>query len=99
MQILLGLQSPSVSRLRRTWSRVGTHELKVLDELSAFTSPFKNWKHIRDNMNTVAEEYGMSPIEIQIEMPGTGTMRGIQDWVNPKGKIKIPFGGCIPFLG
>ncbi|RUS15472.1 hypothetical protein BC937DRAFT_92397 [Endogone sp. FLAS-F59071] len=99
VQILLGLQSPSVSRLRRTWSRVGTHELKVLDELSAFTSPFKNWKHIRDNMNTVAEEYGMSPIEIQIEMPGTGTMRGFQDWVNPKGKIKIPFGGCIPFLG
>ncbi|RUP20113.1 ras guanine nucleotide exchange factor domain-containing protein [Jimgerdemannia flammicorona] len=99
VQILLGLQSPSVSRLRKTWSRVGTLELKFLDELSAFTSPIKNWKHIRDNMTTVAEEYGMSPTEIQIEMPGTGTLRGIQDWVNPKAKIKIPFGGCIPFLG
>ncbi|KAF7726716.1 hypothetical protein EC973_008490 [Apophysomyces ossiformis] len=92
VQILLGLQSPSVSRLRKTWARVGTAEMRTLRQLSAFTSPMKNWKHIRDNMTVVAEEYGMSPTEVQIEMPGT----------NPKiskTKIKLPFGGCIPFLG
>ncbi|KAG0167578.1 hypothetical protein DFQ30_005889 [Apophysomyces sp. BC1015] len=92
VQILLGLQSPSVSRLRRTWARVGATEMRMLGQLSAFTSPMKNWKHIRDNMTVVAEEYGMSPTEVQIEMPGT----------NPKiskTKIKLPFGGCIPFLG
>ncbi|OAD77211.1 hypothetical protein PHYBLDRAFT_123163 [Phycomyces blakesleeanus NRRL 1555(-)] len=65
VQILLGLQSPSVSRLRKTWSRVGTSEMKLLDQLSAFTSPMRNWKSIRDSMMM----------------------------------IKLPFGGCIPFLG
>ncbi|OAD78823.1 hypothetical protein PHYBLDRAFT_90313, partial [Phycomyces blakesleeanus NRRL 1555(-)] len=67
VQILLGLQSPSVSRLQKTWSRVGVAEMRQLDQLSAFTSPMRNWKHIRDSMTTT--------------------------------KIKMPFGGCIPFLG
>ncbi|KAL0085257.1 ras guanine nucleotide exchange factor domain-containing protein [Phycomyces blakesleeanus] len=92
VQILLGLQSPSVSRLRKTWSRVGTSEMKLLDQLSAFTSPMRNWKSIRDSMMMVAEEYGMSPTEVQIEMPGTHNGAS-------KTKIKLPFGGCIPFLG
>ncbi|KAI8065485.1 hypothetical protein BC940DRAFT_83268 [Gongronella butleri] len=93
VQILLGLQSPWVSRLKRTWARVASREMRLLEELSLFTSPMRNWKHIRDKMTTVAEEYGMSPTEVQVEMPGT----------NPRSfrrtKIKIPFGGCIPFLG
>ncbi|ORZ01282.1 ras guanine nucleotide exchange factor domain-containing protein [Syncephalastrum racemosum] len=93
VQILLGLQSPAVSRLQKTWSRVGTTEMRLLDQLSVFTSPMKNWKHIRDSMTQVAEEYGMSPVEVQIEMPGTN------HHAFSKTKIKIPFGGCIPFLG
>ena len=93
VQILLGLQSPAVSRLKKTWARVGAHEMRILDQLSEFTSPMKNWKHIRDSMTQVAEEYGMSPVEVQIEMPGTN------HHAFTKTKIKIPFGGCIPFLG
>ncbi|KAI9488692.1 hypothetical protein BDB00DRAFT_847020 [Zychaea mexicana] len=93
VQILLGLQSPAVSRLKRTWDRVGSHEMRILDQLSAFTSPMKNWKNIRDSMTQVAEDYGMSPVEVQIEMPGTN------HHAFTKTKIKIPFGGCIPFLG
>ena len=93
MQILLGLQSPAVSRLKKTWDRVGSNEMRILEQLSAFTSPMKNWKHIRDSMTQVAEEYGMSPVEVQIEMPGTN------HHAFTKTKIKIPFGGCIPFLG
>ncbi|KAI7868947.1 hypothetical protein BDF14DRAFT_1789654 [Spinellus fusiger] len=93
VQILLGLQSPSVSRLAKTWARVGVAEMRLLDQLSAFTSPMRNWKHIRDSMTTVADEYGMSPTEVQIEMPGTNHQ------TSKKTKIKMPFGGCIPFLG
>ncbi|ORX62439.1 ras GEF [Hesseltinella vesiculosa] len=93
VQILLGLQSPSVSRLRKTWARVGDSEMRLLDELSEFTSPIKNWKHIRDNMTVVADEYGMSPTEVQVELPGAA------DRHLNKPKIKLPFGGCIPFLG
>ncbi|KAI8065941.1 hypothetical protein BC940DRAFT_258464 [Gongronella butleri] len=93
VQILLGLQSPSVSRLRKTWAKVGDAEMRLLDELSEFTSPIKNWKHIRDNMTLVADEYGMSPTEVQVQLPGAAD-RHLQ-----KPKIKLPFGGCIPFLG
>ncbi|KAI9300639.1 ras guanine nucleotide exchange factor domain-containing protein [Cunninghamella echinulata] len=93
VQILLGLQSPSVSRLRKTWAKVSDSELRTLDELSSFTSPTKNWKHIRDNMTMVADEYGMSPTEVQIHLPGS------TDRQSNKPKIKLPFGGCIPFLG
>ncbi|KAG0171926.1 hypothetical protein DFQ28_000791 [Apophysomyces sp. BC1034] len=93
VQILLGLQSPAVSRLRKTWARVGAAEMRLLDQLSAFTSPMRNWKHIRDSMTTVAEEYGMSPTEVQIEMPGTN------HHTFKRTKIKMPFGGCVPFLG
>ncbi|CAO3600490.1 unnamed protein product [Absidia cylindrospora] len=93
VQILLGLQSPSVSRLRKTWARVADSEMRLLEQLSSFTSPMKNWKHIRDNMTVVAEEYGMSPKEVQIQLPGS-----IDRQLNQP-KIKLPFGGCIPFLG
>ncbi|CAO3598957.1 unnamed protein product [Absidia cylindrospora] len=96
VQILLGLQSPSVSRLKKTWARVGASEQRLLDELSQFTSPMRNWKHIRDNMTMVADEYGMSPTEVQVEMPGTSSSgnKGFK-----RTRVKIPFGGCIPFLG
>lgn len=90
VQILLGLQSPSIARLTKTWSKVSPKYQKQLNKLAVFTSPMKNWKHIRDSMTEVAEEYGNSPAQVQVEMPGTST---------GKKKIKIPFGGCIPFLG
>ncbi|KAI8335963.1 ras guanine nucleotide exchange factor domain-containing protein [Chlamydoabsidia padenii] len=93
VQILLGLQSPSVSRLRKTWARVSDSDMRLLEQLSAFTSPMKNWKHIRDNMTVVAEEYGMSPKAVQIQLPGSVDRQLHQP------KIKLPFGGCIPFLG
>lgn len=88
IQILLGLQSSSVSRLTKTWSMVNKREMRTLRRLSTFTSPTKNWKHLRDSMTQVAEEYGESPTEIQVEKLGKSTMT-----------IKLPFGGCIPFLG
>ncbi|CEG64863.1 hypothetical protein RMATCC62417_01766 [Rhizopus microsporus] len=88
IQILLGLQSSSVSRLEKTWSMVSKREMKVLKELSTFTSPTKNWKNLRDSMTQVAEEYGETPTEIQVENMGKNAIT-----------VKLPFGGCIPFLG
>ncbi|RCH86948.1 hypothetical protein CU097_003744 [Rhizopus azygosporus] len=88
IQILLGLQSSSVLRLEKTWSMVSKREMKVLKELSTFTSPTKNWKNLRDSMTQVAEEYGETPTEIQVENMGKNAIT-----------VKLPFGGCIPFLG
>ncbi|KAI8997751.1 ras guanine nucleotide exchange factor domain-containing protein [Pilobolus umbonatus] len=91
MQILLGLQSPTVSRLEKTWALVGRKEMKILHELSIFTSPTKNWKNIRDSMTVVAEEYGASPTEIQEGQPINHPVVAANN--------KLPYGGCIPFLG
>ncbi|KAI9260209.1 hypothetical protein BY458DRAFT_534800 [Sporodiniella umbellata] len=95
VQILLGLQSPTVAHLEKTWSKVSTKYLKQLGRLTEFSSPMKNWKHIRDSMTEVAEEYGNSPAEVQVEMPGTTADK--QKF--KKTRVKMPFGGCIPFLG
>lgn len=96
IQILLGLQSSSVSRLDKTWRMVRRKEMKILQELSTFTSPTKNWKNIRDSMTQVAEEYGSSPTEIQVQVPqGKSKHHHKTSSVT----IKLPFGGCIPFLG
>ncbi|GAN09040.1 hypothetical protein MAM1_0239c08562 [Mucor ambiguus] len=98
IQILLGLQSSSVSRLEKTWPLVNKREIKTLQELSTFTSPTKNWKHIRDSMSQVAEEYGESPTEIQVEVDdNNSTFRKRKS--KKSVTIKLPFGGCIPFLG
>jgi hypothetical protein len=71
--------------------------MKTLQELSAFTSPTKNWKNIRDSMSQVAEEFGESPTEVQVEVDTSASLNRKKK----KGSvtIKLPFGGCIPFLG
>ncbi|EIE85764.1 hypothetical protein RO3G_10474 [Rhizopus delemar RA 99-880] len=96
VQILLGLQSPTVARLEKTWSKVSARYQKQLNSLTEFSSPMKNWKHIRDGMTEVAEEYGNSPAEVQVEMPG---ITAVDKQKFKKTRIKRPFGGCIPFLG
>lgn len=72
--------------------------MKILQELSTFTSPTKNWKNIRDSMTQVAEEYGESPTEIQVQVPQSSSTYEKKHKIN-KVTIKLPFGGCIPFLG
>ncbi|KAG0029432.1 hypothetical protein BGZ81_003824 [Podila clonocystis] len=57
-QIMLGLQHHTVSRLSRTWERVQPEESKVMQELTEFTAPFHNFKHIRNAMKAVADEWG-----------------------------------------
>ncbi|KAF9318091.1 hypothetical protein BG003_011816 [Podila horticola] len=57
-QIMLGLQHHTVSRLSRTWERVQPEESKVMQELTDFTAPFHNFKHIRNAMKAVADEWG-----------------------------------------
>ncbi|KAK3844762.1 MAG: hypothetical protein J3R72DRAFT_437987 [Linnemannia gamsii] len=57
-QIMLGLQAHEVSRLNRTWARVRSQETKMMEDLVEFTSPFHNWRHLRNAMKTMADEWG-----------------------------------------
>ncbi|KAF9955818.1 hypothetical protein BGZ70_010109 [Mortierella alpina] len=71
MQLMLGLQAHSVSRLSQTWARVRSQEMSVMHDLVEFTSPFHNWKHLREAMRCIADEWGGSSSGAGKE-PGTG---------------------------
>ncbi|KAI9020107.1 ras guanine nucleotide exchange factor domain-containing protein [Phycomyces nitens] len=88
MQVLLGLQSPAVSRLEKTWQRVDHYELHIFGELKELAKPFRNWKNVRDCMTRatedVAESSAVESILTQSETDPGHTLSGR---------------GCIPFLG
>lgn len=55
---MLALQSTPVSRLYRTWSRVRDQETDIFADLVEFTSPFHNWRHLRETMKNIADDWG-----------------------------------------
>ncbi|KAI9279186.1 ras guanine nucleotide exchange factor domain-containing protein [Sporodiniella umbellata] len=85
MQILLGLQSPTVTRLVKTWEKVDTDTKKTLNQLKELAKPFKNWKYIRECMTKATEELTASSV---VECVLTQSLKE-PEYVN----------GCIPFLG
>lgn len=54
-QIIFGLNTPWVQRLRRTWSRVGYFETRMWRDLNSFVGPRHNFRHLRNAMLKVAE--------------------------------------------
>ncbi|KAI8145314.1 ras guanine nucleotide exchange factor domain-containing protein [Fennellomyces sp. T-0311] len=87
MQILLGLQSPAVSRLERTWQRIDHYEAQIFNELKEMAKPFRNWKNVRTAMNKAIENIAESSA---VESVLTKSR------ADP-GDHNVP--GCIPFLG
>ncbi|KAI8598185.1 ras guanine nucleotide exchange factor domain-containing protein [Dissophora ornata] len=82
IQLMLGLQAHSVSRLSQTWARVRAQETRIMHDLVEFTSPFHNWKHLRDAMKNIADEWGGSSGGIATLIPPapeklTATSEGI----------------------
>ncbi|CAG8552004.1 7824_t:CDS:10 [Rhizophagus irregularis] len=83
-QILLGLQSPPVERLRRTWTRVRNEDLRAFKELSEYISAFGNWKVIREAMRKSIED---STILKELMKQRKSRISDVRNT------------GCIPFLG
>ncbi|KNE64650.1 hypothetical protein AMAG_10007 [Allomyces macrogynus ATCC 38327] len=54
MAITLGLQSPYVDRLKRTWAKVHAEKRATLQQLVDLTSPFRNFKDLRAAMEDCA---------------------------------------------
>ncbi|KAF9993712.1 hypothetical protein BGZ80_001785 [Entomortierella chlamydospora] len=69
IQLMLGLQAPSVSRLNQTWDRVRAQEMRIMRDLVEFTLPLRNWKHLRDAMKNIADEWGGSGSEATPSSP------------------------------
>ncbi|KAK4516504.1 Histone acetyltransferase type B subunit 2 [Mucor velutinosus] len=85
MQILLGLQSPAVSRLERTWQKVDHCQMELFNQLKEMAKPFRNWKNVRDCMTKATEEVAES---FAVESVLTGSLKEFDNTH-----------GCIPFLG
>lgn len=86
MQILLGLQSPAVSRLEKTWQRVDPYEMQIFGELKELAKPFRNWKNVREAMNKAIEDVSKSSAVESV-------------LTNSHADIRRRGGGSIPFLG
>lgn len=91
-QIILGLQSPWVERLSKTWARVGVLELRMLRDLKAFINPARNFKHLRNAMREMIIKGHMEDLIISSGPPQGGN--------NSTSRPAIALNdGCIPFFG
>ena len=53
MQIDLALQRQEVFGLKKTWNYVGSYEKEILRSIREFTTPVRNFKKVRDVMESV----------------------------------------------
>ena len=88
-QIIFGLSTPWVERLRRTWNRVGYFEMRMWRDLNSFVGPRHNFRHLRNAMLQLADS---SAAESSAGSAGAGAMAG------EAGKTAASR-GCIPFFG
>lgn len=57
-QIVQALQLPSVERLKRTWSKVPSFEMRLFSQLKFFCSPFRDFRLLRESTNALASQWG-----------------------------------------
>lgn len=60
-QIVLGLTSYKIRKLRNTWKKVPFKDLKILEKLQEITSPSKNFSRLRVLMNCINPLKGCVP--------------------------------------
>lgn len=89
-QIILGLQSPWVERLTKTWAHVGIMEMRMLRDLKAFINPARNFKHLRNAMRNMIVQGQMEDL-----ITSTGPPQPSDSF---KSHIHLN-DGCIPFFG
>ncbi|CDS00952.1 uncharacterized protein SPSC_04849 [Sporisorium scitamineum] len=88
-QIIFGLSTPWVERLRRTWNRVGYYEMRMWRDLNSFVGPRYNFRHLRNAMLQLAESSA-----------GDGRQSGSNSTPTAADASKVaPTKGCIPFFG
>ncbi|KAN0065486.1 Guanine nucleotide exchange factor lte1 [Thecaphora frezii] len=90
-QIIFGLSTPWVERLRRTWARVGYYEMRIWRDLNSFVGPKNNFRHLRNAMKAMAVDAG---IEDLLSSAGSASFSGVAATGGAIAKR-----GCIPFFG
>ncbi|KAK3823558.1 MAG: ras guanine nucleotide exchange factor domain-containing protein, partial [Benniella sp.] len=115
IQLVMGLGCSHLSGLRRTWSRVGSYEMRVLEDLQYFISPCGNWRVLRRAMNQVRHHeteggrgnhqgtdnpLGSNAVPAP-DSTGSGA-HSSSDAGRSKGlqyQVPLEKEGCIPFVG
>lgn len=95
-QIIHGLQTPPVERLKRTWSKLGVWEARMFRDLKAFTSHQRNFKSLRSVQDSLADAYG-PPGQNQASPPQSTSVDGVR--MSTSAARAPTSSGCIPFLG
>ncbi|SCZ99861.1 BZ3501_MvSof-1269-A2-R1_Chr12-3g03548 [Microbotryum saponariae] len=91
-QIIHGLQLHEVERLKKTWARVPSWEMRKFRGMQVFVSHLKNFKHLREVTKALISEYG--PPGQRRPLSANDPYRSVK---GTKG-APVPL-GCIPFLG
>jgi hypothetical protein len=65
-QIIHGLQTPYVERLKKTWSKLGIWESRMFRDLKEFTSHLSNFKSLRNVQDSLIND---SPSTISSSTP------------------------------
>ncbi|EGG03082.1 uncharacterized protein MELLADRAFT_78647 [Melampsora larici-populina 98AG31] len=86
-QIIHGLQTPYITRLKRTWAKLGIWESRMFRDLKEFTSHGANFKSLR-----LVQDQLVEGIESVGGPTGITTTPGGHD-------ERVRVVGCIPFLG
>ncbi|PWY99233.1 ras GEF [Testicularia cyperi] len=92
-QIIFGLSTPWVERLRRTWNRVGYYEMRIWKDLNSFVGPKNNFRHLRNAMLQLID--GVSGIEDE-SIVSSGPNGGGNATSSAQSNATR---GCIPFFG
>lgn len=101
--VISGLTSDWVKKaMRRSWSRVGIWEMRVLEDLKAFTTSDDDFRYIRRAITAIADAKPLNAGAHDDSTTSTGPTDGISSGskskTNPDGKPAVPT-SCIPFLG
>jgi hypothetical protein len=95
---MAGLQSEWVTKvMRNLWSRVGTWENRVFDDLRAWTDAKDDFKFIRQAVTAMIDA---KPIDMGSSVISTGATDGLSSKSKTTSDSKPPTPqGCIPFIG
>ncbi|KAI9224123.1 hypothetical protein BC828DRAFT_402522 [Blastocladiella britannica] len=80
MAITLALQAPHIDRLKRTWAKVSTEKKATLAQLIVLTSPFHNFRDLREAMENAITGVPfigiyLSDLMFNNELPSTVTFQ------------------------
>ncbi|KAG0143143.1 hypothetical protein CROQUDRAFT_66492 [Cronartium quercuum f. sp. fusiforme G11] len=95
-QIIHGLQTPYVSRLKKTWAKLGIWESRMFRDLKQFTSHTSNFKSLRNVQDSLVDSLDA---QIPATEGGAGSERDRVTHSIGRASLATGLVGCIPFLG